>query len=233
MSRICTICARGGSKGVPGKNTALLEGLPVIAHSIVQARHSDLFEGIALSSDSDEILSVGEEYGVDWLIERPAEMATDTAGKLPAIRHCLLAAEEKAGKTFDMLVDLDATSPLRLIEDIHGAVEMAESTGVTNVITGAPSRRSPYFNLVEEDLEGRVDVSKALDTPVLRRQDAPVCYDMNASIYVWRRDTFVEDPRLFYEDTKIFVMPEDRSFDIDHPLDFEIVKLILSQRSKT
>ncbi len=233
MSRICTICARGGSKGVPGKNTALLEGLPVIAHSIVQARHSDLFEGIALSSDSDEILSVGEEYGVDWLIERPAEMATDTAGKLPAIRHCLLAAEEKAGKTFDVLVDLDATSPLRLIEDILGAVEMQESTGVTNVITGSPSRRSPYFNLVEEDSEGRVQVSKMLDTPVLRRQDAPTCYDMNASIYVWRRDVFVEDPRVFYGDTKIFVMPEDRSFDIDHPLDFEIVKLILSQRSKT
>ncbi len=233
MSRICTICARGGSKGVPGKNTALLEDLPVIAHSIVQARHSELFEGIALSSDSDEILSVGEEYGVDWLIERPAEMATDTAGKLPAIRHCLLAAEEKAGKIFDVLVDLDATSPLRLIEDILGAVEMQESTGVTNVITGSPSRRSPYFNLVEEDSEGRVQVSKKLDSPVLRRQDAPACFDMNASIYVWRRDTFVEDPQVFYGDTKIFVMPEDRSFDIDHPLDFEIVKLILSQRSKT
>ncbi len=233
MSRICTICARGGSKGVPGKNTALLEGLPVIAHSIVQARHSELFEGIALSSDSDEILSVGEEYGVDWLIERPAEMATDTAGKLPAIRHCLLAAEEKAGKTFDVLVDLDATSPLRLIEDISGAVEMLENTGVTNVITGSPSRRSPYFNLVEEDSGGRVQVSKMLDSPVQRRQDAPDCYDMNASIYVWRRDTFVDDPKVFYGDTKIFVMPEDRSFDIDHPLDFEIVKLILSLRSKT
>ncbi len=231
MSNVCTICARGGSKGVPGKNTALLEGLPLIAHTILQARQSGLFDGIAVSSDSGEILSVAEANGADWLVERPTDMATDTAGKLPAIRHCLLAAEAKAGKTFDILVDLDATSPLRLPEDIRGAVELLESKGVTNVITGSPSRRSPYFNLVEEDSGGRVDVSKILDKPVLRRQDAPACYDMNASIYVWKRDAFVADPRVFYPDTGIFVMPEERSFDIDHPLDFEIVKLIMSQRS--
>ncbi len=233
MSTLCTICARGGSRGVPGKNTALLEGLPLIAHTVEQAKQSGLFEGIAVSSDSMEILSVAEEHGVDWPIERPAEMATDTASKLPAIRHCLLAAEEKASKTFDILVDLDATSPLRLPADIRGAVQLLKDKGLSNVITGSPARRSPYFNLVEESSDGCVHVSKTLDRPVTRRQDAPPCYDMNASIYVWRRDVFVEDPQVFYPDTGIFVMPEERSFDIDHPLDFEIVRMIMSQRSKT
>lgn len=233
MSNVCTICARGGSKGVPGKNTALLEGIPLIAHTINQARESGLFDGIAVSSDSAEILSAAEAYGVDWLVDRPSDMATDTAGKVPAIRHCLLAAEERAGKKFDILVDLDVTSPLRLVEDICGAVQMLESEGVSNIITGSHSRRSPYFNLVEKDENGTVGLSKNLDKLTARRQDAPVSYDMNASIYVWRRDTFIEDPEVFYPDTKIFVMPEERSFDIDQPLDFEIVKMIMSQRSKT
>jgi CMP-N,N'-diacetyllegionaminic acid synthase len=233
VSIVCTICARGGSKGVPGKNTALLEGLPLIAHSIKQARQSGLFDGIAVSSDSEEILGVASDFGADWQIRRPSKLASDTAGKLLAIRHCLLEAEERAGKVFEILVDLDVTSPLRLVEDIQGAVQMLQEKNLGNVITGSPARRSPYFNLVEEDENGRIHLSKVPDAPVLRRQAAPAAYDMNASIYVWRRDAFVKNPRVFTPDTGIFVMPEDRSFDIDQPLDFEIVKMIMAQRSKT
>lgn len=230
MRRLCTICARGGSKGVKGKNIRMLMGRPLIAHTINQAKETGLFEAVAVSSDSEVILEAARAAGADLLITRPDEMASDTADKAPAIRHALLEAERLLGHAVDVLVDLDATSPLRLPEDIAGAVRLLEEGSATNVITGAPARRSPYFNLVEEDGAGIARLSKPTDPPVTRRQDAPRCFDMNASIYVWRRDAFVERPAVFYDDTKLYEMPEDRSVDIDSELDFEIVRLLMERR---
>lgn len=231
VRRLCTLCARGGSKGVPGKNIRLLAGKPLLVHSIEQARASGLFEAIAVSSDSAAILAAAREAGADVLVERPAEMASDTAGKLPAIRHCAETAEQRLGRTFDTIVDLDATSPLRLPEDIVGAVALLEESGVASVITGSPARRSPYFNLVEQRPDGSVGVSKPPPAQVLRRQDSPPCFDMNASIYVWRRDVLLADPKVFYPDTRLFVMPEERSHDIDSALDFEFVAFLMSRRT--
>ena len=229
MNRICTICARGGSKGVKGKNVKLLNGKPLIAYSIEQARKSGLFDVIAVSSDSAQILEVAEIYGADCLIRRPDELATDTAAKLPVIRQCVSEAERQYQRTFDILVDLDATSPLRLTDDIRNAVSLLEVSGAGNVITAMPARRSPYFNLVELDEQGIVHLSKPLATPVVRRQDAPKCFDMNASIYVWRRQVLFEAPSLFNVDTRLYVMPEERSIDIDSELDFRFVEFLMSQ----
>ncbi len=231
MSRICTICARGGSKGVKNKNIRELAGKPLIAHTLEQARSTRLFELIAVSSDSPEILDTARRHGADLMVERPPELATDTAAKLPAIRHCVQEAEKYAGKGFDVLVDLDATSPLRLPEDICGAVELLETSGVSNVITAAPARRSPYFNLVELGENNVVRLSKPLAKAIIRRQDSPQCFDMNASIYVWRRDSLFNHPTVFAADTRLFVMPEERSIDIDSELDFEIVKMLMEKRA--
>ena len=232
MTRICTICARGGSKGVPGKNIRLIAGKPLIAWTVEQARASGLFDLIAVSSDSDAILDAAMAAGAGLAVKRPAEMATDTAGKIPAIVHALQAAEAHLGREAGVFVDLDATSPLRDVADITGAVTLLEATGATNVITGAPARRSPYFNLVERRIDGHVGLSKPLPAQVLRRQDAPACFDMNASIYVWRRDAFLGDPRVFYPDTQLFEMPEDRSVDIDSPVDLLLVELLLAAKQK-
>src|ERR1700704_6139778 len=114
MKRLCTICARGGSKGVKGKNLRPLLGRPLIAHSLEQARSCGLFELIAVSSDASEILEVARAFGADLLIQRPDELASDTAAKIPAIRHAVLEAESRSAQHFDTLVDLDATSPLRI-----------------------------------------------------------------------------------------------------------------------
>jgi len=232
MKRICTICARGGSKGVKGKNLRLLNGKPLIAHSILQALESKLFDVIAVSSDSPEILETARQYGATVLVKRPDEMATDTAPKAPVIRHCLMQAEEVLSSRFDILVDLDATSPLRSVSDIIGAVDLLEKTGAASVITASAARRSPYFNLVELDANGIVHLSKALPVAVTRRQDSPRCFDMNASIYVWQRTLFIDDPKVFYPDTRLFEMPEDRSHDIDNELDFEIVRMIMERKSE-
>jgi len=228
MRRLCTICARGGSKGVKGKNVRLLCGKPLLAYSIEQARASGLFDCIAVSSDSDEILSVARQWGCNYMIKRPEELATDTAAKLPVIRHCVAEVERLAALSFDTLVDLDATAPLRTPEDICGAVALLEKSGTENVITGMPARRSPYFNLVELDEKQVVHLSKPLQFGVVRRQDAPQCFDMNASVYVWRRATLFDCATLFNPNTRLFVMPEERSIDIDSELDFKFVAFLMS-----
>lgn len=227
---ICTICARGGSKGVPGKNIRMLMGKPLIAHSIDQAKATGLFAAVAVSSDSDAILETARDYGADLLIKRPDALASDTAGKLPAILHALAEAEVRLGIEADYLIDLDATSPLRLPEDIQACADLLIETGASCVITGTPAHRSPYFNLVERAGDGTVHLSKQSPTPVLRRQDAPECYDMNASIYGWRRNVLRDDPRVFYSDTQLYVMPRNRSTDIDEEMDFAIVSMIMQQR---
>lgn len=229
MSRVCTVCARGDSKGVPGKNLRSLLGRPLIAWTLTQASDSGLFDLIAVSSDSAEILAAARAHGAGLAVERPAVLATDRADKVGAILHALEAAETAAGQRFDVVVDLDVTAPLRLADDIRGAVALLEESGVSNVITGCPARRSPYFNLVEARPDGSVGLSKPTDPPVRRRQDAPACYDMNAAIYVWRRDALVERPGVFYPDTRLFEMPEDRSHDIDSELDLALVEVLMQR----
>lgn len=230
MSLICTMCARGGSKGVVGKNNRLLLGRPLLAWSIEQARQSGLFTTIAFSSDSDALLDEALRSGADIAVKRPDEMATDTAPKLPAIRHCLEQAMLHTGHKPDIFVDLDVTSPLRLASDIVGAVALLRDSGASSVITGAPARRSPYFNLVEERKDGTIGLSKIADPPIVRRQDSPRCFDMNASIYVWDVASFLADPRVFYPDTRLFEMPEERSVDIDSEIDFTLVELLFRKQ---
>ena len=231
MSRICTICARGDSKGVKDKNIRDLAGKSLIAYTLEQARASGLFDLISVSSDSPAILDMARDHGADLLVKRPAKLATDTAAKLPAIRHCVEEAERVNGEQFDVVVDLDATSPLRLITDIQGAVDLLEREKVSNVITAAPARRSPYFNLVELREDGVVGLSKLLGKPIVRRQDSPKCFDLNASIYVWQRTALFNNPTVFNADTRLFVMPEERSTDIDNELDFEIVEFLMKKRN--
>ena len=231
MKRLCTICARAGSKGVRSKNVRMIAGKPLIAHSVHHARATGLFDAIAVSSDGDEILSIAHGYGADCLVRRPDALAGDTAPKLPAIHHCLETAERQLGMTFDVLVDLDATSPLRLPEDITAVVELLEGEPGANIITAAPARRSPYFNLVERRADGTVGLSKTPANAIARRQDAPKCFDMNASIYAWWADNFRAAPAVFAARTRLYVMPEERSLDIDSELDFRLVSFLLESRA--
>jgi len=231
--RICTICARGGSQGVPGKNVRSLLGKPLLAHTIEHAQESGAFDCLAVSSDSTEILRVAEEWGVDLLIERPDDLATAKAAKLPAIRHAVQQAEQHIGMTSDTVVDLDATAPVRAPKDVREAIRLFETTDASNVITGVPTRRSPYFNLIEETEGGYVRLAKQPDEPIVRRQDAPQCYDMNASIYVWGRDGFMEwDVQPLKEKTRLYEMEEHQGCDIDSEVDFVIVEAILKHLKK-
>ena len=230
--RICTICARGGSKGVPNKNIRDICGRPLLAYTIEQALLSDLFDVVVVSSDSDEILRVASQFPEVVLVKRPAELASDKSSKIPAIWHALMQVE-MPNSPFQTIVDLDPTSPLRLIDDIKNAVYELEGAGCGNLITGTPSHRSPYFNLVEIGSGGNVYLSKMLDPPITCRQDSPPCFDMNASVYVWRRDSFGVDIGLFQADTRIYAMPPERSIDIDSELDFEMVEFLMTRNTNS
>lgn len=228
--KICTICARGGSKGVKNKNIRLLKGKPLIYYTVRQALESKLFDVVAVSSDSDDILEAAKQAGAQFLIKRPDELATDASAKLPVIKHALEKAEEFVGKKADVLVDLDCTSPLRNTQDIINSVELLLVSGAPNIITGTVARRSPYFNLVEMGEDETVRLVKKLEKPIVRRQDAPKCFDMNASIYVWSRKGLFDSDAVIRPGTKIYVMPEERSLDIDSELDFQMVEFLMNQR---
>ena len=232
MKILCTICARAGSKGVANKNLRLINGLPLIAYSLQQAIETKLFSQIAVSSDSSEIRTTALTHGATFVVDRPAQMASDTAPKLPAIRHCVETSEKEFGK-FDIVVDLDATAPLRIVADIVGALDLLKTTDADNIITGTPAHRSPYFNLVETDSNGIVHLSKPPPESVSRRQDSPECFDMNASIYVWKRDALLNNQSLFAPSTRLFIMPRERSLDIDSQADFEMVEWMMSKGAKS
>jgi len=228
---LCTICARGGSKGVKNKNIKELCGKPLIAYTIEQAKASGLFEHIVISTDSDTIASASKEYGGEVFFKRNPEMASDTASKLDVIQDAFIRSERHYQETFDYLVDLDATAPLRSVEDIINSYQQFLNNDNDNLITAMPSRRSPYFNLVEIDATGKVTLSKKLDSTIARRQDAPKSYDMNASIYIWKRNIILNEDSLFLEKTGLYVMPEERSIDIDTELDFEFVEFLMRKQN--
>lgn len=230
---LCTICARGGSKGVLNKNIRMIAGKPLIAHTIEQAKKSNCFDLIVVNSDSGEILETSKKWGADLLVKRTAEMATDTAAKLPVIQFTNQEASKQSGMTFSIHVDLDATSPLRNIGDIQECIAMMKTGKYSNIITGTPSRRSPYFNMVELNADGFVRLSKPLDSNIVRRQDVPKTYDMNASIYVWNAETIFSLKNILSPKTGIYIMPEERSLDIDSEFDFELVEFILQKRLPT
>jgi len=228
---LCTICARGGSKGVKNKNIKLINDKPLIAYTIEQAMQSQLFEYVVVSTDSDEIASVSKKYGAEIFFKRSQDMASDTAGKLDVIKDAFIRSEKHYGQQFDYLIDLDATAPLRNVDDILNSFEQFLKDNNDNLITAMPSRRNPYFNLVEVDNNGKVRLSKKLANTIVRRQDAPKCYDMNASIYIWKRETILDEKKMFLDNTGLYIMPEERSIDIDTELDYQIVEFLMGKDS--
>lgn len=229
---ILTICARGGSKGLPGKNVKSLLGKPLIAYSIEQAKSLGWVDRIVISTDDPKIKKVAEKLGIEVPFMRPQELATDTAPKIPVFLHAIQEAEKHWREKYDIWVDLDATSPLRFTSDIKEAVDLLFLPDTLAVITAMESHHNPYYNMVEKDSLGYVSVSKKLPQSIVRRQDAPKVYAMNGSIYIMWCDELLKRGTFFTDRTQLYVMPAERSFDIDSIVDFEIVKLYLKQRVK-
>lgn len=223
---IATICARGGSRGVPGKNLRPLLGKPLISYSIQQALAHTQIDRVFVSTDSAEIAAVARTAGAEVPFERPSELANHTAAKLPVVEHLVAWVVEHVGPV-TRIVDLDPTSPLREACDIEACLALLDANTDT-VISGYVADKNPYFNMVEESSDGSVRLVKTIPGGVVARQAAPLVYAMNASIYCWHHHSLSKG--LWQGRTRLHVMPRERSIDIDDPIDFALVELLMRQK---
>lgn len=228
---LITICARGGSKGVPGKNIKPLNGVPLMHYTFkVAQKFANLYNAdIQISTDSDKILQTAKEVGYETDYKRPDELASDTAGKVDAIKDALLFSEKFNQKKYDYVLDLDVTSPLRTLEDLKSAfVQLEENESALNIFSVNHSARNPYFNMVEETKGGFVKVVKESEG-FKSRQEVPLVYDMNASFYFFRRKFFEEGYDISTTPFSLAYVMNHICFDLDHPHDFIIMELMLQK----
>ncbi|PTM04101.1 MAG: acylneuraminate cytidylyltransferase family protein [Bacteroidetes bacterium] len=227
---LITICARGGSKGIPKKNIKTVGEHPLIYYSIkIAQRFLENKKGtLVLSTDDDEIKEVGEKYGLFNDYKRPLQLATDTAGKVDAIRDILLYEENRTGVKFDLILDLDVTSPLRTLEDLEEAFQLLRAdTNALNLFSVSPANRNPYFNMVEK--KGKYFGKVKDDFKILSRQKAPEVYDMNASFYYYTRAFFEENYDSVFTDRSLIYEVPHICFDLDENIDFEFMNYLFNE----
>ena len=227
---LATICCRGGSKGVPGKNIRPLLGKPLIAYTIESAQQSTLINDLIISTDSTSIAEVAKQYGAKVPFMRPADLASDTASKWPVFIHAVETYERLTGTTVDYLVDLDVTVPLKSCKDIDGAIKMALNDPETDVvITGYEPERNPYFNMMEIGDDGFATIVKKGSKPIVRRQDAPKVFSLTPAAYVVKKSALYAYEHWSNAKCKIYEMPRERAVDIDTEIDFKIVEFLIGQ----
>jgi CMP-N-acetylneuraminic acid synthetase len=232
MTLLITICARGGSKGIPGKNIKPLNGKPLIGYSIdiakqVQSKYNNVT--IALSTDSDDIITVAETCGLYTDYKRPDYLASDAVGKIDAIRDILVYTEKKEQIKYDYVLDLDVTSPLRNLDDIENAFTIIQAdSNAVNLFSVSEAGRSPYFNMVEKKENGYFAQVKKIQEDVFTRQSAPKVYDLNASFYIYRRAFFDLGYKGAITDRSLIYKVPHICFDLDHPIDFEIISFLIA-----
>lgn len=222
------ICARAGSKGVPGKNLKLLAGKPLILHTIDEAKKCKMLDDIIISTDSEEITNIGKKEGISVPFKRPSDLSSDTAGKWDVFRHALLEYERTSNQTVDYLVDLDVTAPLKTNEDITSVINFAlENPDADIVYCGYEPERNPYFTMVEINKDGNAMLVKTSETALVRRQDAPKVYSLSAAVLAIKRDALLKYDHWTEAKTKIFPLPRERAIDIDSELDLKIVECLM------
>jgi CMP-N-acetylneuraminic acid synthetase len=227
MKIIGTVCARGGSKGFPKKNIMPLAGKPLIAYTIEVALKWKKIDKLIVSTDDCEIAKISTEYGAETPFMRPAELATDTADKLPVIQHAVKFCEEEYRTKYDVVIDLDPTAPLRKISDLDNTLNKFLNGDTDVLYSVCRARKSPYFNIVELDKDGYAHLSKPLKNKIARRQDSPEIYDMNASIYIYDRDFLFAADSIHSGKAIVYVMDDISAFDIDRKIDFQFVEFLL------
>lgn len=231
MNILITICARGGSKGIPGKNIKIIGGKPLIEYSISVAKIlvNKLNAKIAISTDDDAIKKAAEKSGVMTEYKRPDFLATDNAGKIETIHDLLTYEESLSGNKYDYVLDLDVTSPLRTLNDLEKSFDILKNNeDALNLFSVSPAVKNPYFNMVEQDSSGFYSLVKTNpDGSILTRQAAPKVYDMNASFYWYRRSFFENNLKSAMTSKSLIYEMTHTCFDLDHPIDFLFMQYLL------
>lgn len=219
---LAIIPARGGSKGVPRKNIRDLAGKPLIAWTIEEAKKSKYITRLILSSDDEEIIKIAKHYDCEVPFVRPMEFSQDDT---PGIAPVLHAIEKCPG--YDYVVLLQPTSPLRTVEDIDNCIDYILKEQAEFFVSVTETEKTPYWMYTVEDKNLKPLMNQ--ENLITRRQDSPKVYVLNGAIYVARVDSLVKAKTFLTKDTRAFVMPNERSFDIDNELDMIVCETILNQ----
>jgi len=216
------IPARGGSKGIPKKNIQNVAGCPLIAWTIKSAAESTILDRVIVSSNDPEVIAIARESGGDVPFRRPERLASDDTPALEVLRHAVDALDRR----YDLVVWLQPTSPLRTAADVDGAIRTCVETGAPACISVAPASQAPYLMMAMDEgarLQPLLDAKGAT-----RRQDLPDAYIINGAVYVAETDYVLERGSFLTERTIGYVMPRERSIDIDDPLDLRIASFLLA-----
>ncbi len=228
MKNFAFIFARGGSKGLPGKNIKPLAGKPLLQYSIDTATAAPSIEKVFVSTDDTAIAKIAIANGA-ILIDRPPELASDTSPEWLSWRHAINWAFENYG-SFDGFVSLPATSPLRSVEDIEAAIMQRTKQRADICISITPASRSPYFNMVKIVDNGLVELVNSPQGEVVRRQDAPAVFDITTVVYATTPTFVLENYGIFSGHVTSIEVPKERAVDIDDIYDFRLAEAIISEQ---
>ncbi len=229
MNLLFTICGRAGSKGIKNKNIRdfLDKPLPLYSLSAIDLflNENNYSADIVLNTDSEELMDIFRNNNLrkTEIIKRKPQLAGDDVAKMDVIKNCLEEMENRFSKEYDIIVDLDITSPLRTKEDLNKLVNKKINEDCDLVFSVTDSRRNPYFNMVKKTEDG---YKRVLDSNFNTRQEAPEIFDMNASIYAYSRDFLLNQNNLFDGKCGIVKMYDTGILDLDHPTDFELMEVI-------
>lgn len=227
MRVVCFICARKGSKGLRNKNIDKICGKPLIVWSIEQAKNSKLVDEIVVSTDCDNIASVSRDNGAKVYFMRPDHLSDDESGKWQVWQHAITEYRKITRNDMDIFLDLDCTSPLRNVSDIDNAINLYISSNVDAVFSICEAKKNPYFNMVEYK-NNILQLSKKLDSRIVRRQDAPKVYEHAASIYVISPNFLLKGTGLLDGNAIGYEMPNERCIDIDSNFDYRLVEFLMN-----
>jgi N-acylneuraminate cytidylyltransferase len=226
MNAVAFIFARGGSKGLPGKNTQMLRGKPLIAWAIECALKVPRISRVIVSTDSNEIAAIAAKYGAEVPFIRPSYLATDESPEWLAWRHGIEYLRGSFGEMPEVIVSLPATAPLRMPADINNCLDEYEKGSSDVVITVTDAHRNPYFNMVKVDSDGSCSLVLNPPEAIERRQDVPAVYDMTTTCYVVKTEFVMSHNSIFEGKVRAVHIPIERAIDIDTKLDFRIAQTL-------
>ena len=229
---LAVIPARGGSKGIPRKNLAQINGKSLLEIAITCAKSCPSLEHIFVSTEDTEIASVAKSVGADVPFLRDISLAQDTTSTLAVLKDLLPSVEQHYGKRLSALVVLDACAPLRLAEDVENALKSFLKEPCDLVVSGSASHRNPYFNMVQmEDGWAKLVIPPPdPQQPITRRQDAPEVFDLNTVVWIFSRACVERGERL-PKKTRLYIVPKERSIDLDQPRDLELLRVLMSPQA--
>ncbi len=224
--------ARAGSKGIPQKNQVQLAGKPLLAWTLEAARQSGVFERLVVSTDAPAIAALAQEHGAEVPFLRPEPLARDDTPLIDAVVHTLQWLIEHEAYRADYVMVLQPTSPLRTAEDIRAAIRLAQQNGADSVVSVCAVKQHPAW-MKRLDAEGRMLDYEPGRPFTSRRQDLAPLYTMNGAIYLTRSAVVLAEHTCFPTDTRAYVMPAERSLDIDSPWNLHLAELVLQYRERT